>query len=182
MEAAIVLALAASFCTASSSVCQRLGARDSGSSGFDIYLLFKLVRQPVWLLGLASMIVGFILQISALHFGALALVQPILALELIFVFGYMAVIGSRPVKRRDWLAAIAMCAGLGLFLLAASPSGGRASRPPPCGGWPAWRPWAWCSSPWPWPSAWAGFPAPRRPAAPRCSARPPESPGVSSPR
>ena len=57
------------------------------------------------------MILGFILQISALHFGALALVQPILALELIFVFGYMAVIGSRGVKRRDWLAAIAMCAG-----------------------------------------------------------------------
>ena len=122
MEAAIVLALAASFCTATSSVCQRLGARNSGASGFDIYLLFRLVRQPVWLLGLASMILGFILQISALHFGALALVQPILALELIFVFGYMAVIGSRGVKRRDWLAAIAMCAGLGLFLLAASPS------------------------------------------------------------
>ena len=129
MEAAIVLALAASFCTATSSVCQRLGAKNFGSSRFDIYLLFRLVRQPVWLLGLASMILGFILQISALHFGALALVQPILALELIFVFGYMALIGSRGVKRRDWLAAIAMCAGLGLFLLSASPSGGRSSAP-----------------------------------------------------
>jgi hypothetical protein len=127
VEAAILLALAASFCTATSSVCQRLGAREAGSSGFDVYLLFKLVRQPIWVLGLLSMILGFILQISALRFGALALVQPILALELIF--GYMAVIGSRPVKRRDWLAAIAMCAGLGLFLLAASPSGGRLHAP-----------------------------------------------------
>ena len=129
MEAAILLALAASFCTATSSVCQRLGAKNAGSSGFDVYLLFRLVRQPIWVLGLLSMIFGFILQISALHFGALALVQPILALELIFVFGYMAVIGSRGVKRRDWLAAIAMCAGLGLFLLAASPSGGRLHAP-----------------------------------------------------
>jgi drug/metabolite transporter (DMT)-like permease len=129
VEAAIVMALAASFCTATSSVCQRLGAKHAGSSGFDLYLLFRLVRQPIWVLGLVSMILGFIFQISALRFGALALVQPILALELIFVFGYMAVIGSRGVKRRDWLAAIAMCAGLGLFLLAASPSGGRPHAP-----------------------------------------------------
>lgn len=129
MERAVLLALAASFCTATSSVCQRLGAREAGPSGFDIYLLFRLMRRPVWLLGVASMILGFVLQISALRFGGLALVQPILALELIFVFGYMAVIGSRPVKRRDWLAAVAMCAGLGLFLFTSSPSAGRLHAP-----------------------------------------------------
>ncbi len=134
MEKAIVLALAASLCTATSSVCQRLGARSTGSSSFDIYLLFRLMRRPVWVLGVASMILGFVLQISALRFGGLALVQPILALELIFVFGYMAVIGSRPVKRRDWLAAVAMCAGLGLFLFAASPSAGRLHAPAPVWG------------------------------------------------
>jgi drug/metabolite transporter (DMT)-like permease len=126
---AVLLALAASFCTATSSVCQRLGARSEGASGFDVYLLLRLARRPIWVLGIASMILGFVLQVSALHFGALALVQPILAVELIFVFGYMAVLGSRRVKRRDWLAAVAMCAGLGLFLFAASPSGGRLHAP-----------------------------------------------------
>jgi drug/metabolite transporter (DMT)-like permease len=110
-------------------VCQRRGARSEASSGFDMTLLLRLARRPIWLVGLASMIVGFVLQVTALHFGALALVQPILAVELVFVFGYMAVIGSRGVKLRDWLAAIAMCAGLGLFLLAASPSGGRLHAP-----------------------------------------------------
>ena len=35
------------------------------------------------------MLLGFVFQVSALHFGPLALVQPILALELLFVFGYM---------------------------------------------------------------------------------------------
>jgi drug/metabolite transporter (DMT)-like permease len=129
IEKAILLALAASFCTATSSVCQRLGARSEDGTGFDLSLLLRLARRPVWLLGLASMILGFVLQITALHFGALALVQPILAVELIFVFGYMAVIGSRPVHRRDWLAAVAMCSGLGLFLFAASPSGGRLHAP-----------------------------------------------------
>jgi drug/metabolite transporter (DMT)-like permease len=130
MEKAIALALAASVCTATSSVCQRLGARAASQpGGIDVWLLFRLARRPIWLLGIASMILGFFFQVTALHFGPLALVQPILALELLFVFGYMAILGSRGVRARDWLAAAAMCAGLGLFLFAASPSGGRDHAP-----------------------------------------------------
>jgi len=94
-----------------------------------VWLVFRLARRPIWLAGIASMILGFVFQLTALHFGALALVQPILALELLFVFAYMAVLSSRTVRRRDWLAAAAMSAGLGLFLFAASPSGGRQHAP-----------------------------------------------------
>jgi drug/metabolite transporter (DMT)-like permease len=129
METAILLAVAASFCTATSSVCQRMGARSSPTTGFDAGLVFRLARRPVWLLGIASMIGGFVLQLIALHFGALALVQPILAAELVFVFGYLAVAGSGRVTRRDWLAAAAMSAGIGVFLRVASPSGGRLHAP-----------------------------------------------------
>jgi drug/metabolite transporter (DMT)-like permease len=129
MEKAIPLALAASLCTATASVCQRFGARSSEAKGFDIWLLFRLARQPVWLLGIASMILGFVFQVSALRFGPLALVQPILALELLFVFAYMTIIGSRRVKPRDWLAAVAMSVGIGLFLGIASPSGGQLHAP-----------------------------------------------------
>jgi drug/metabolite transporter (DMT)-like permease len=130
MEKAIPLALVASLCTATSSVCQRLGARKTQTvDGFDFWLILRLVRRPIWLAGLAAMILGFGFQLTALHYGALALVQPILALELLFVFGYMTFLGNVKVRRRDWLAAAAMSAGLGLFLLAASPSGGRAHAP-----------------------------------------------------
>jgi len=131
MEKAILLAVAASFCTATASICQRIGARSSEATGFDVWLVFRLARRPVWLLGVASMILGFAFQLTALHFGPLALVQPILALELLFVFGYLAVAGSKrvKVKRRDWLAAVAMSAGIGLFLWLASPSGGRLHAP-----------------------------------------------------
>lgn len=131
MEKAIPLALLASICTATASVCQRIGARDSHPTSLDIWLVFRLARRPIWLAGIASMILGFLFQLTALHYGALALVQPILALELLFVFGYMAVLSSRTVRRRDWLAAAAMSAGLGLFLFAASPSGGRQHAPGP---------------------------------------------------
>jgi drug/metabolite transporter (DMT)-like permease len=129
MYKAIGLALVASVCTATSSLCQRLGAGASGAGGFDPALLFRLARRPVWLAGIVSMIAGFGFQVTALRFGPLALVQPILVLELPFVFGYLALLGSRRVRARDWLAVTAMSAGLGVFLLSASPSGGRLHAP-----------------------------------------------------
>ncbi len=130
MERAILLTLVASFFTATSSVCQRVGARTSGeATHLDLAIVFRLARQPIWLVGVASMMLGFVFQVTALRFGDLALVQPIFATELLFVFAYMSVIGSRRVQRRDWLAAAAMAVGLGLFLFTASPSGGRLHAP-----------------------------------------------------
>jgi drug/metabolite transporter (DMT)-like permease len=129
MHYAIPLALAGSLCTATSSVCQRLGAKHTEATRVDIGLILRLARHPIWLAGLATQILGFAFQVEALRYGALALVQPIFALELLFVFGYMNVLGTRRVTRRDWLAAAAMTAGLGLLLLAASPSGGRPHAP-----------------------------------------------------
>jgi drug/metabolite transporter (DMT)-like permease len=127
---AVLLALSASLFTATSSVCQRLGAREAESktgtgSGFDAEILVRLIRQPIWLLGILSMIVGFVLQVTALRYGGLAIVQPVLAFELILVFAYMSVLGTRSVARRDWFAAGSMTAGLGLFLYSASPTNGR---------------------------------------------------------
>jgi drug/metabolite transporter (DMT)-like permease len=125
MGKAVILAVAASFCTAMSSVCQRLGASTApGGDRFTPKLILHLVRQPIWLVGVVSLILGFVFQVTALHFGSLALVQPILASELLFVFGYMALLGSRRVRRSDWLAGAAMAAGLGVFLFTANPSGG----------------------------------------------------------
>jgi hypothetical protein len=125
MDKAILLAVAASLCTAASSVCQRKGARRHQTAGFDVRLVVRLARQPVWLLGIASMILGFVFQLTALRFAGLALIQPILVAELLFVFGYLAIAGSRGVKRRDRLAAAAMSAGTGVLLRLASPSGRR---------------------------------------------------------
>jgi hypothetical protein len=69
MEKAVLLALAASFCTATASVCQRLGARSYEGAGFDVWIVFRLARRPIWMLWLASMILGFVIQLSALRFG-----------------------------------------------------------------------------------------------------------------
>jgi drug/metabolite transporter (DMT)-like permease len=128
MQAAVLLAVAASFCTATASLAQRQGAKNVPTSGgFDARLLFRLATQPVWVLGIVSMIGGFGFQIAALRDGPLALVQPILSIELLLVFGFLAFAGRRQmrIKLRDWIGAAAMSAGVAVFLRLASPSGGQ---------------------------------------------------------
>jgi drug/metabolite transporter (DMT)-like permease len=128
MQLAVLLALAASFCTATASLAQRQGAKSvQTTGGFDARLLLRLVRRPVWLLGILSMIGGFAFQLTALRYGPLALVQPILSVELLLVFGFLALTGRRKVrvKVRDFVGATAMSAGVAVFLRLASPSGGR---------------------------------------------------------
>ena len=128
MLVAVLLAVAASFCTSTASLAQRHGAMSVPTTGgFDARLLLRLARRPVWVLGVVSMIGGFGFQLTALRYGPLALVQPILSLELLLVFGFLAFAGRRHVriKPRDWLGAAAMSAGIAMFLRLASPSGGR---------------------------------------------------------
>jgi hypothetical protein len=125
MGAPILLAVAASLFLATSSVCQRIAAKTTRATCFDARLVVRLARQPVWLLGIASMIAGFVCQLTALRVGGLSLVQPILAAELVFVFGYLAIVGAGRIRCRDWLAAAAMSVGIGGFLRLAAPSAGQ---------------------------------------------------------
>lgn len=86
-------------------------------------ILLDLIRQPVWLLGVGGLIAGFVLQIVALHFGSLALVEPILVGDLVFAVLISAALrGSRdPVV----FAGVAACTvGVVGFLAVARPSGG----------------------------------------------------------
>ena len=43
-------------------------------------ILLDLVRQPLWLIAIATNIVGFALQVVALDFGSIAVVEPLLVL------------------------------------------------------------------------------------------------------
>lgn len=130
MVTAVALAVAAGFFTAVSSTCQRLGARrEPGGDGFSATLVLRLLRQPLWVAGVASMVLGFALQAVALHVGTLALVQPILASEMLFVFVFVAILSPSRVRRRDFAAALAMASGLGVLLFTADPHGGRTGAP-----------------------------------------------------
>ena len=87
-----VLALAASLANALTSVFQRMGVEQAPASAtLRLSLLSYALRRRIWLLGFALMIVSFILQAVALHFGQLSQVQPILTLELVFLVAVLSV-------------------------------------------------------------------------------------------
>jgi drug/metabolite transporter (DMT)-like permease len=119
----VLLALLASGCTAMASVAQRRAAAPApGELSFSWRLAGYLLHRPVWFLGIACMIGGFIFQVEALRLGSLSLVQPLIATELVIVFGLIALHDRRRVQARDWLSAVGMVVGLGSFLALARPS------------------------------------------------------------
>jgi hypothetical protein len=65
----------ASTFTATASVAQRSAAASTPEKfSFNIHLIGYLL--PVWFVGIASMILGFVFQILALRVGTLSVVQP----------------------------------------------------------------------------------------------------------
>jgi drug/metabolite transporter (DMT)-like permease len=120
-----VLALIASGFTATASVAQRRAAALAPEKmSFSWRLVGYLLKRPAWFVGIASMILGFVFQVEALRVGSLTVVQPLIATELVIVFGVIAVHDPHRVHGRDWLSALGMVIGLGVFLALARPSGG----------------------------------------------------------
>jgi drug/metabolite transporter (DMT)-like permease len=121
----IVLALIASGFTATASVAQRRAAALAPARmSFSWRLVGYLLKRPAWFVGIASMILGFVFQVEALRLGSLTVVQPLIATELVIVFGVIAVHDPHRVHGRDWLSALGVVVGLGAFLALARPSGG----------------------------------------------------------
>ena len=85
-------------------------------------LLLRLVRRPLWLLGLAADIVGFGLQAAALHRGSLVVVQPLITTSLVFALVLTSMWTHEPISRRQWTAVAMVLLGLAVFLIVAAPN------------------------------------------------------------
>jgi drug/metabolite transporter (DMT)-like permease len=122
---AAVLAVLAAASNALASVGQRAAARQGPQDvSFRLRMLRDLARRPVWWAGIAGVVGGALFQGSALIFGPLALVQPILMVELPFTLVFAAAVFGRRLDRRSTAAMLALTAGIVLLLVAVSPSGG----------------------------------------------------------
>lgn len=115
-------ALAAAVCFALSSVCQHHAASHTPQgSGLRLGLLGRLLARPAWLLGSAAGAAGMILQVLALQWGLLIVVQPLLVTGLLFALPAALLIQRRRPSITEWMWASLLAAGLALFLLAAHP-------------------------------------------------------------
>jgi drug/metabolite transporter (DMT)-like permease len=120
MVASICLALLSAFCFALAGTAQHRAShalaatRPSRSSSWLPVLdyLLPLLRHPVWLLGLALNVLGFVLHSAALHLGSITIVQALLCAQLMFTLPLATAQTRVPPSARDWLAAAAVGTGV----------------------------------------------------------------------
>ncbi|KQC37935.1 DMT family transporter [Frankia sp. ACN1ag] len=96
----------------------RAARREEESSGLGLGLLARLVLRPLWLLGLAVEAASFLLEVYALSVAPVAMVAPVMALDMI-IFTLLAqrVLGER-ISLTGWLGVGSMVAGVGLLAYA----------------------------------------------------------------
>jgi drug/metabolite transporter (DMT)-like permease len=81
-----------------------------------LVLVRRLVCTPLWLFGWVANLIGFLVQAVALHYGSVALVQPLLVTQLIFALPLASAWSRRWPEIRDWLGGTAICGGIVVFL------------------------------------------------------------------
>jgi drug/metabolite transporter (DMT)-like permease len=124
---AVVLAVVAALVFGIASVAdQRSTKRVRRRVPLSPRIFLDLARQPLWLASVCGTLLGFGLQVLALRFGPLALVEPLLVCGLIFA----VLINAYLRQRWDALligGVVAAAAGVAGFLVIAHPSNGRTS-------------------------------------------------------
>jgi drug/metabolite transporter (DMT)-like permease len=125
----VVTALLSALSNAASLVLQRRASVGLASvPGRGPRAIVARLAQPLrrlgWWGGAAATLLSAAFQVIALDSGQLSVVQPLLASELLFTL----LLGSIAFRRRPspelWRAFLMLAAGLAIFLIAASPSGG----------------------------------------------------------
>jgi len=129
-----VLALGAALANGLTGVFQRKGIQSApADTTLRLSLMTYALRRGIWLAGFALMIVSFLLQAVALHFGRLSEVQPILTTELVFLVVVLVTWFGFTMGGREWVGVLAVSAGLAGFLFFADPVEG--SLAPPLWAW-----------------------------------------------
>ncbi|BFO17549.1 hypothetical protein SHKM778_39370 [Streptomyces sp. KM77-8] len=143
----VVLALLAALSNASASVLQRRAAADEPDGGTGMRQAVRwqrnVLRRPLWVAGAGMLALSTVLQAAALGLGSLALVQPLMAAELLFTLVVGSAVFHRRPDPRTWLAFVALAAGLAVFLTSAAPTVGRSTAS--AGRWLVAAGWCWGS-------------------------------------
>lgn len=88
-----------------------------------------LAGQRTWLIGMALLIPGWILQAMALDRGRVAVIQPMFTLTIVFALPLGRWLTKQVVTRGQVLAACVVVLGLSVFIIVGDPAGGRTDAP-----------------------------------------------------
>lgn len=127
---AIVTAIAAAAVLGlSAAIDQRSTKKVKTREPLSPKLLADLARQPLWLIAIGANVVGFALQVVALAYGSLALVQPLLVCDLLFAVLIAWVLRGnanepQPNMKSMWIGVGVTTIGLAGFLAIGQPTPG----------------------------------------------------------
>ncbi|WLQ39725.1 DMT family transporter [Streptomyces laculatispora] len=124
----VLFAVLTALSNGSASVLQRRAALNvPDRDAMRVSLIGRLLRQKVWLAGIALVIVAAVCQAVALATGPIAVVQPIFVIELPATLLLAGFVMRVRVPRPVWFGAAAVTAGLALGMASAAPGGGSAT-------------------------------------------------------
>ncbi|MGY0499943.1 DMT family transporter [Nocardia sp. FBN12] len=124
--ATVVFALIAAMLIALGAVAQQRAAAavPEGKS-----LLGGLLRSPRWWSGVVGDAGGYAMQVVALAFGAVLVVQPILVSALVFALPLSARLNGQRITARAATIALILVGALALFLIVGDPTAGEDTAP-----------------------------------------------------
>jgi drug/metabolite transporter (DMT)-like permease len=117
----VLVGLAAAGLLAAGFVLQQHEAAEVPPGRLGPGLLLVLLRRPIWLGGIAAMVAGQALGATALGMGSLLVVEPLLAVNVLFALPLAALASRRHLSVGDWVGAVLVIGGLVLFLVGITP-------------------------------------------------------------
>jgi drug/metabolite transporter (DMT)-like permease len=91
------------------------------SESLRLSLLQRLIRRPLWVLGLALGLLGVLPQAIALGTAPYVVVQPLLTVGLLLLLAVGSSVFEERVRPIEWLAVVAILVGVLLLAIAAPP-------------------------------------------------------------
>src|SRR6478752_4934382 len=121
---AVTLALLAAVVFGVGTVLQQKGTLGTSAGLTDPRFYVHILKQPIWLLGIACSGLAALLQLAALNKGPLVVVQPVLTLSLVVALPVGHWLTGQALGRRELGGAAAVVVGIVVFLVLGQPDGG----------------------------------------------------------
>lgn len=108
---------------------QRAAFREPLRRMLCLGLLWDLARRPLWLAGIGALVLGQILAGLALSGADVTVVEPLLAMNLLFALVIARIIGRESLTWREWLGGLFASGGVAVFLVVGNPQGAAPAGP-----------------------------------------------------
>jgi drug/metabolite transporter (DMT)-like permease len=129
----VLLGLLAAMAFALGTVLQQRGTLEGAPEETGARFLLGLLHRPVWLLGGAATVLGWVLQAVALHIGPLLAVQALVTCNLVIALPLGVWLTGQRTTPTVWAAAVGIVVGIVIFLSVGSPAPG--SQAPEARAW-----------------------------------------------